>query len=70
MPFAAEVYNDETFVVLIAAAVLANYFIVVGGETTESPLSAALGFTCGGLAAASNERGRGGRVKLLASVHD
>jgi hypothetical protein len=35
--FAAEVYNDETFVALIAAAKLVNCFIVVGGKKPEPP---------------------------------
>jgi hypothetical protein len=39
---------DEALVALIAAAALANCFIVVG-ETPRIPLSTALGFTCGGL---------------------
>jgi hypothetical protein len=40
---------------LIAAAAPANCFIVVGGKHPETPLSAALGFTCGGLAAAGSD---------------
>jgi hypothetical protein len=40
------------------------------GKLSEPPLSAALGFTCGGLATAGIELGHGGRVKFLASVRE
>ena len=61
-------YNDEAFIVLIAAAALAIYRS--RGETPRTPLYAALGFTFGGLAAAGNERDHGSSVKFLASVHE
>jgi hypothetical protein len=61
-------YNDEAFIVLIAAAALAIYRS--RGETPRTPLYAALGFTFGGLAAAGNERDHGSSVEFLASVHE
>jgi hypothetical protein len=53
--FALKVYKDDTCVALTAAVALADCFFVVGTPPPPpKPLFAALGFTCGGLAAASN----------------
>jgi hypothetical protein len=41
--FAAEVYNDETLVALIAAAALANCFIVIAGKPPDPPPLSAIG---------------------------
>ena len=60
--FAAETYNDKTFLYSPPPPRWYIAFIVVGDKKNETSLTAALGFTCGVLAAAGNERDHDGRA--------